>query len=71
MERAAFLILVNIPEEDWSYKIDEERKTIGRSVTSKIRIPERFEQVSRRHAEVWRKKDRYWVRDVGSRGGPS
>ena len=69
MERSAFLVLVNIPEEDWSYKIDEQRKVIGRSVTAQIRVPERFEQVSRRHAEIWWEKNRIWFRDVGSRGG--
>jgi pSer/pThr/pTyr-binding forkhead associated (FHA) protein len=69
MERAAFLILVNVSEEDWSYKVDEQIKIIGRSVTARIRIPDHFQQVSRRHAEVWREKDRNWVRDVGSIGG--
>ncbi len=69
MEPAAFLILVNVSEEDWSYKIDTQKKVVGRSAAAKIRIPSRYEQVSRRHAEVWREKDRYWLRDVGSRGG--
>jgi DNA-binding CsgD family transcriptional regulator len=69
MERGVFLILVNISDEDWSYKIDEQKKIVGRWATANIRIPERFEQVSRRHAEVWREKGLNWVRDIGSRGG--
>jgi DNA-binding CsgD family transcriptional regulator len=69
MEQAVFLILVNVSEEDWSYKIDEQRKIVGRSATAGIRIPDHFRQVSRQHAEVWREKNRIWLRDLGSRGG--
>lgn len=69
MEPAAYLILVNVPEEDWSYKIDSQKKTMGRSATATIRLPDRFDQVSRLHAEVWRENDRNWLRDIGSRGG--
>jgi DNA-binding CsgD family transcriptional regulator len=69
METTAFLILINIPAEEWSYRIDQERKILGRSTSARIRIPEQFEQVSRRHAEVWRENSQNWLRDVGSRGG--
>lgn len=69
MEPSAYLILINVPEEDWSYKIDTQRKTLGRSLTATMRIPERFDQVSRLHAEVWREDHHNWLRDVGSRGG--
>jgi pSer/pThr/pTyr-binding forkhead associated (FHA) protein len=69
MQPVAYLVLVNISEEDWSYKIDHQRKIIGRSLTSNIRIPQHFEQVSRHHAEVWQEKNRSWLRDLGSRGG--
>jgi DNA-binding CsgD family transcriptional regulator len=69
MDPPAFLIMVNIPEEDWSYKIDERKRILGRSVAANIRIPEGYAQVSRRHAEVWREKGCHWIKDVGSRGG--
>jgi DNA-binding CsgD family transcriptional regulator len=69
MDSMAFLVMVNVSEEDWSYRIDARRKTVGRSATAAIRLPERFEQVSRRHAEVWRDGGTNWLRDVGSRGG--
>jgi DNA-binding CsgD family transcriptional regulator len=68
-EPSAFLVLVNVSDEDWSYKIDAQRKILGRSATATIRLPDRFDQVSRFHAEVWRDNDRNWLRDIGSLGG--
>lgn len=69
MQQAVFLVMVNIPEEDWSYAIEGQRKIIGRSSKSQIRIPDQYERISRRHAEVWCDKSQIWVNDLGSRGG--
>ncbi len=69
MEETAFLVMVNVPDEDWSFKIEEQRKIIGRSSEAAIRIPARNEQVSRRHAVTWCDNRGIWLTDLGSRGG--
>ena len=69
MLESAYLVMVNIPEEDWSFKIDAQRKRVGRAAEVKIRIPAVHVHVSRQHAEVWRDKDGIWLKDLQSRGG--
>lgn len=66
---SAFLVLVNIASEDWSYTVDERHKVIGRSPRSDIRIPDRFNRTSRKHAEIWRDSQGVWLRDLKSSGG--
>jgi DNA-binding CsgD family transcriptional regulator len=68
-EAAAFLVLKNIPEEEWSYPIDERRRTVGRSSDADVRIPDHFDSVSRHHAEIWSDRKGLWIRDCGSRAG--
>jgi len=69
VQPAAFLTMVNISEEDWSYRIDAQKRIVGRSSTADIRIPAKYEQVSRHHAAMWWENGRCWVNDLGSSGG--
>ena len=66
---SGYLVLTNIPEREWSFRIERRRIVLGRSPKADIPIPGRFRGVSRRHAELW--VDRYgaWVRDLGSKLG--
>jgi hypothetical protein len=64
-----YLVLTNVSHAEWSHQIEERRKLIGRSPDADIRIPDRFESVSRRHAEVWTDKYGPWLRDCRSRKG--
>src|SRR5262245_61628640 len=66
---AAFLVLKNIPERDWSYPIEERRLMVGRAPDADVRIPDHFDSVSRRHAEIWSDRKGIWICDCGSRGG--
>jgi DNA-binding CsgD family transcriptional regulator len=66
---AAYLVLKNIPERDWSYPIDERRQSVGRALDADIRVPDHFDSVSRRHAEIWSDRKGIWICDCGSRGG--
>jgi DNA-binding CsgD family transcriptional regulator len=66
---AGYLVLKNIPDREWSYPIDERRQSVGRSPECNIRIPDHFDSVSRRHAEVWSDRKGMWLHDCGSRGG--
>lgn len=69
MQHAAFLVMVNVPEEEWSYKIDIQQKVLGRSEDALIQIPLSHARVSRRHATVWRNDSEIWLRDEGSKLG--
>jgi len=64
-----YLVMTNIPHRQWSYKIEERRKVIGRSPDADIPVPDHFDRVSRRHAEVWIDKYGPWIRDLESRYG--
>lgn len=69
MQPPVFLVMVNVPEQDWSHKIDDERQILGRSADSRIQIPLHYARVSRRHATVWREKREIWLQDEGSKYG--
>lgn len=63
------LVLTNIPIDEWCYRVDEQRRLIGRAPEAAIRVPACFPTVSRRHAEVWRDHFRTWIRDRNSLTG--
>jgi DNA-binding CsgD family transcriptional regulator len=44
---------------------------MGRSPDAHIRIPDYFQEVSRRHAVIWYEKGDLWICDLDSRGGTS
>src|SRR5437870_9420623 len=66
---AGFLVLTNIPEEEWSFPIDSEKSVIGRSRSADIVINARYQSVSRRHAAVWADRRGLWISDLGSSSG--
>ncbi|HEY2250837.1 MAG TPA: FHA domain-containing protein [Planctomycetaceae bacterium] len=63
------LVMVNVPDQEWSYTIGSERKVLGRSLDAAIQIPMGHRRVSRRHATVWRNDSNIWMRDEGSKFG--
>jgi DNA-binding CsgD family transcriptional regulator len=65
----AFLVLKNISDREWSFPIDTNRRIVGRSRSADVRVPSRFESVSRRHAEVWADRYGVWIHDLGSSSG--
>src|SRR3989304_3513803 len=67
--RTAYLVMTNIPHREWSAKIEERRKRIGRAPDADIPIPARFGRASRSHAEVWCDRYGLWIRDLGSKSG--
>jgi DNA-binding CsgD family transcriptional regulator len=69
MAAAARLVLVNVPPADWSFPVTGARQLIGRCREAEIPVPPHFCTVSRRHAEVWRDRDGFWLCDLGSCGG--
>ena len=52
-----------------SLEIGANRMTIGRSEESDIVLP--YDNVSRKHALIWRSDGRSWIRDLGSANGTS
>jgi len=50
-------------------EIGANRVTIGRSDEADVVLP--YENVSRKHALVWRSEGRSWIRDLGSSNGTS
>src|SRR6187549_3927902 len=67
----AFLVLVNVPDEEWSYPLYPGVTVVGRSRNADIRIPPEFDSVSRLHAEFSGEKRNFVIRDLGSSGGTS
>ena len=63
------LFITNLRPQDWRARITDARQVIGRSGEASIRIPDQFEFVSRRHAEVWHDRHGCWLQDLGSKGG--
>jgi hypothetical protein len=50
-----------------SYEVAPNRALVGRAPEVDVRLP--FEDVSRRHALLWREAGRVWLRDLGSANG--
>jgi DNA-binding CsgD family transcriptional regulator len=69
MHSPVYLVMVNVPHQEWSYKIGKEQKVLGRSLDAAIQIPKGHTRVSRRHATVWRNDSDIWMRDEGSKYG--
>jgi len=69
MTDGPFLVLVNVPPQEWAYPLNEQRQTVGRGPAAAILIPKDYSHVSRRHAEVWRDRRGFWLQDLESRSG--
>jgi hypothetical protein len=52
-----------------TFEIGANRVTLGRSDDADLLLP--YENVSRKHALIWRSKGRSWIRDLGSSNGTS
>lgn len=65
----AYLVLTNIPAEDWSFPIKSEKSVIGRSKSADIVINSCYRSVSRRHAAVWADRRGLWISDLSSSSG--
>lgn len=66
----AYLIMTNVAPEDWSARIDQTPRIIGRSPKADIRIPAQFERASRKHAEIWvTEQETIEIQDLGSTTG--
>lgn len=52
---------------DTSYDIGPNRALIGRARDADVVLP--FEEVSRRHALIWRAESQIWIEDLGSANG--
>jgi hypothetical protein len=50
-----------------SHEVAANRVLIGRTLEVDVRLP--YEEISRRHALVWREGGRVWLRDLGSANG--
>lgn len=65
-----YLVMTNVPPEEWSAAITEERRVIGRSAAATIRVSPRQRGVSRLHAAVWADdQGQMWMEDLGSTSG--
>jgi DNA-binding CsgD family transcriptional regulator len=67
--RICWLTIANYLPAEWVAMIDGTRQVIGRSPDADIRIPPKFQSVSRRHAEIWTDKCGISLRDLHSTAG--
>jgi pSer/pThr/pTyr-binding forkhead associated (FHA) protein len=63
----AKLYILGGPEKGKSFALESDIVTIGRGSESNIRVTDK--SVSRRHLEIIRKGDRYFVKDLKSKNG--
>jgi pSer/pThr/pTyr-binding forkhead associated (FHA) protein len=61
-----YLIAKN-QEKIWSYSIDGEAVSIGRSNENDIQVQDRY--VSRRQLMVWKKENRFFLENLGNKNG--
>ena len=60
-------LIMNKGEKAFSYDIEGEAISVGRSQTNDIQI--RDMHFSRNHLMLWKKGNRYWLKDLGSGNG--
>jgi DNA-binding CsgD family transcriptional regulator len=65
----SYLLITNIPPEEWLFKVEGFPQVIGRSRDCDIVIPDKYRQVSRKHAQIEYRQNAFWINDVGSSGG--
>jgi serine phosphatase RsbU (regulator of sigma subunit)/pSer/pThr/pTyr-binding forkhead associated (FHA) protein len=64
----AYLVLQNDPEVGKRYPLDADEVTIGRHPDCEIAVMDSG-RVSRRHAQIVRRGDAHYIKDLGSRNG--
>lgn len=65
----AYLMLTNVTPKEWLAKVLGYPQLIGRHFDCEISIPEKYRQVSRKHAQIEYRSNNFWIRDIGSSGG--
>jgi diguanylate cyclase (GGDEF)-like protein len=69
-ERRAYLIIIGGPQAGQMYRIEPHQELmVGRTYTKGVDVGLLDDGVSRRHARIWRRDDRVWIQDLGSRNG--
>jgi DNA-binding CsgD family transcriptional regulator len=69
MQITAYLVMTNVPPQQWVGPLLDQRQVLGRGDEADLRVPAEFTHVSRRHAEVWADSSGYWVNDLDSTSG--
>lgn len=67
--RIAYLFMLNVPPDAWYAQLTEQEQILGRHSDCQIIVPDHCRTVSRRHAVLWIKQGKIWLRDLGSRAG--
>lgn len=67
--RTAYLFMLNVPTDAWYAQLNDQEQTLGRHSDCQIVVPNHCRTVSRRHAVLWIKQGKIWLRDLGSRAG--
>ncbi len=67
MSRYPRLICLTGPQEGQEYELTQEVTRVGRALDCDIVLVDPY--ASRRHAEIWRREDAYWIRDLESKNG--
>ena len=60
-------LIENKGEKAWSFHIKGEAISIGRSSENHIQVHDRY--VSHRHLIVWKREDRFFLKNLGNRNG--
>jgi DNA-binding CsgD family transcriptional regulator len=67
---SGYLLITNVSPNSWCKSVVERRQVIGRAADADMQVPQRFRNVSRRHAEIWSDESgSVWMQDLGSRMG--
>jgi DNA-binding CsgD family transcriptional regulator len=69
LSNSNYLKMTNTPAEDWSARLSEVPRSIGRGMDAGITIPSQFRSVSRKHAKVWYERQCCWISDLNSTYG--
>jgi DNA-binding CsgD family transcriptional regulator len=63
------LLMINVPEDQWSLTVEEDRKLLGCSPEADGVLPCELRGVGEFHAEAWSDRHGTWIRDLGTKTG--
>jgi DNA-binding CsgD family transcriptional regulator len=69
MAAKTYLVMTNVPPENWLAALTLKRQILGRGDGADLKVPADYSHVSRRHAEVWVDTDGCWICDLDSTSG--
>ena len=69
MASTAYLVMTNVPPQNWLGTLTDRRQVVGRGDEADIQVPAEYTHVSRRHAEFWTNADGHWITDLDSTSG--